>query len=63
MKSKQSRAGKPALYYKGGPMNDKFYDWLARKYGWGEETFAELDEDFQEDLIAEFCSIAASYGN
>lgn len=42
---------------------DRFYDWLARKYGWGEETFAELDEDFQESLIAQFCSIAASYGN
>lgn len=44
-------------------MSDIFYDWLARKYGWGEETFVELDEEFQEKLITEFCSIAASYGN
>lgn len=44
-------------------MSDKFYDWLVRKYGWSDETFVELDEDFQEALINEFSSIAASYGN
>ena len=44
-------------------MSDIFYDWLARKYGWSDETFADLDEEFQEMLINEFSSIAASYGN
>lgn len=44
-------------------MSDRFYDWLVRKYGWSDETFADLDEDFQEKLIGEFSSIAASYGN
>lgn len=44
-------------------MSDRFYAWLARKYGWSDETFAELGEDFQEKLIGEFSSIAASYGN
>lgn len=43
-------------------MSDKFYNWLARKYGWGELTFSTLDEDFQETLVREYCSIAASYG-
>lgn len=36
-------------------MSSKFYNWLARKYGWGEETFDKLDEDFQETLVREFC--------
>lgn len=42
-------------------MSDRFYNWLARKYGWGKETFSKLDEEFQEVLINEFSSIAASY--
>lgn len=42
-------------------MSDKFYNWLARKYGWGEETFSNLDEDFQNVLVREYSSIASSY--
>ena len=42
-------------------MSDRFYNWTARKYGWGEETFAKLDEELQESLISEYASIAASY--
>ena len=42
-------------------MSDKFFDWLARKYGWSEETLSMLDEEFQETLVNEYCSIAASY--
>ena len=42
-------------------MSDRFYDWLSRKYGWSDETFLELDEEFQDALILEFSSIAASY--
>jgi len=56
-------AGKPA------PQNDeedcamgeRFYDWLTRKYGWGEETFKELDEEFREVLVREYSSIVSSY--
>jgi len=43
-------------------MSEAFYNWLARKYGWGEETFQELNEEFQENLIREYASIRASYG-
>ena len=42
-------------------MSEQFYNWLGRKYGWSEETFAELDEDFREVLIREYCSIVSSY--
>ena len=43
-------------------MSDRFFDWLIRKYGWGREEWKEdLDEDFQEVLIREYASIAASY--
>jgi hypothetical protein len=42
-------------------MSERFYNWLARKYGWSDETFGELDEDYQNTLISEFCSIAGSY--
>lgn len=42
-------------------MSERFYNWLARKYGWSDETFSELDEDFQNTLVKEFSSIAASY--
>lgn len=46
-------------------MSDAFYNWLRRKYGWGEETFLEIGEDdpeFAESLVKEYCSIAVSYG-
>ena len=42
-------------------MSERCYNWLSRKYGWSDETFSELDEDFQNALISEFCSIAGSY--
>lgn len=43
-------------------MNDRFFDWLIRKYGWGREEWEEdLDEDFQKKLVREYASIAASY--
>lgn len=42
-------------------MSDKFFEWLARKYGWSDETFVQLDQEFQDTLIREFASIAASY--
>lgn len=42
-------------------MSDRFIDWLARKYGWSDETFSELDEEFQNTLIYEYASIVASY--
>lgn len=42
-------------------MSDRFFNWLARKYGWSEETFSKLDEDFRESLIREYASIVASY--
>lgn len=42
-------------------MNERFFNWLTRKYGWSEDTFSELDEEFQESLIQEYCSIVASY--
>lgn len=43
-------------------MNDRFFDWLIRKYGWGREEWEEdPDEDFQEVLICEYASVAASY--
>ena len=43
-------------------MNDRFFDWLIWKYGWGREGWEEdLDEDFQEVLVCEYASIAASY--
>lgn len=45
-------------------MDERFYDWLARKYGFGKEYFEQLekeDSDFAESLIREYCSIAASY--
>ena len=42
-------------------MSEAFYNWLARKYGWGEETFEALGEEFQEALIREYTSIRASY--
>lgn len=42
-------------------MEEKFYNWLARKYGYDKEMFSELDSEFQEVLISEYCSIVASY--
>lgn len=39
-----------------------FFNWLIRKYGWGEERFAELEEDFQTSLLQEFNEIRKSYG-
>lgn len=39
-------------------MPDKFYDWLARKYGFWKSWFYEQDEEYQETLIREYCSIA-----
>ena len=38
-----------------------FFNWLIRKYGWGEERFAELEEDFQISLLREFNEIRKSY--
>ena len=46
---------------RGNSMSEQFYNWLARKYGWSEETFEELDEEFQEVLICEYASIVSSY--
>ena len=43
-------------------IKDIFYNWLARKYGWGEETYRSLDEDFQDTLLQEFNEIRRSYG-
>lgn len=45
-------------------MSEKFFDWLARKYGFGKEYFEQLekdDPDFAELLIREYCSIASSF--
>jgi len=42
-------------------MDERFYNWLTRKYGWGEETFKELDEEFREVLVREYSSIVSSY--
>lgn len=44
------------------PIKDVFYNWLARKYGWGEETYKALDEEFQASLLQEFNEIRRSYG-
>ena len=41
---------------------ERFFNWLARKYGYDDEMFYKLDEDFQDILEREYASIAASYG-
>lgn len=43
-------------------LKETFYNWLARKYGWGEETYKSLDEEFQDVLLQEFNEIRRSYG-
>lgn len=42
-------------------MDERFYNWLARKYGFDRTQLPELDEEFQEVLIREYCSIVCSY--
>ena len=42
-------------------MSERFYNWLARKYGFDRSEFTELDEDFQESLLREYASIVMSY--
>lgn len=45
-------------------MSEKFFDWIARKYGIWKEYFEQLEEDdpdFSESLVREFSSIASSY--
>lgn len=42
-------------------MSERFFHWLARKYGWGAEAYNQFDEDFQESLYREYLSICASY--
>lgn len=45
-------------------MSEKFYNWLCRKYGWGEAEFLEIernDPEFADSLFREYASIAASY--
>ena len=45
-------------------MSEQFYRWLCLKYGWGKETYEEIeqdDPDFAESLLVEFSSIVASY--
>ena len=39
-----------------------FFDWLARKYGWGETTFCTFEEDFKTTLLNEYNEIRKSYG-
>ena len=48
----------------GTSINEAYiYRYFSDKEDLLAKTFAELDEDFQESLIAQFCSIAAPYGN
>lgn len=39
-----------------------FFNWLIRKYGWGQEEFTDFEESFQNSLLEEFNDIRRSYG-
>lgn len=54
----------PGIRGEGEKMNENFFEWLGRKYGFWKEYFEQLekeDPDFAEKLVKEYCSIASSY--
>ena len=43
-------------------VEERFFDWLGRKYGWSPDTFKTLDTDFQVVLVREYNEIASDFG-